>query len=101
MVRSSLSQPEEAPYATIVLRVPSSKLREILAYFRSLAIKVASEDIQGYDVTDEYVDIAARLETLQKTKVRFEEIMDQAFKIEDILRVQQEIINLQSQIDSL
>lgn len=101
MVSSNITQPEEAPFGMLVIRVPSEKLREIMEYFRSLAIKVSSEYVSGYDVTDEYQDIDARLITLEKTKARFEQIMDAAVKIEDILRVQQEIINLQSQIDNL
>ncbi len=101
MVSSSLTQPEEAPYAIVVVRIPSDNFRSILDNFRQMAIKVTSENITGRDVTDEYVDIEARLGTLEKTKARFEQIMDQAVKIDDILRVQREIINLQSQIDNL
>jgi hypothetical protein len=101
MVSTTITQPEEAPYGTIVVRVPSEKLRETMERFRSLAIKVSSEYITGRDVTDEYEDIEARLETLEKTKAKFEAIMDQAVKIDDILRVQREIISLQSQIDNL
>lgn len=101
MVSSSLSQPEEAPFGTIVVRIPSDSLLETMEYFRSLSIKVSSEFISGKDVTDQYEDIEARLFTLEKTKSRFEEIMEQAVKIDDILRVQREIISLQSQIDNL
>ena len=101
MVSTTLTQPEEAPFATIVVRIPTEKLRESLDFFRQRAIKVSSEFISGWDVTDEYVDLEAQLATLQETKSRFEEIMDQAFKIDDILQVQREIINLQTQIDSL
>ncbi len=101
MVSSNLTQPEEAPFGTLVVRVPSDKLHQVMEHFRSLAIKVSSEYIQGFDVTDEYEDIESRLSTLEKTKARFEQIMDTAVKIDDILRVQKEIISLQSQIDSL
>lgn len=101
MVSSSLTQPGEAPFATVVVRVPSEELRPALEYFRSLAIKVTSENLIGWDVTDEYVDLEAKLETLNKTKTKFEEILDKATKVEDILRVQREIINLQTQIDNL
>jgi len=101
MVSSSITQPQEAPYAQLALRIPSAKLKEILDYFRSLAIKVTSEKLIGRDISDEYEDIEARLATLIKTKARFEKIMEQAVKIDDILRVQREIINLQRQIDSL
>lgn len=101
MVSTSLTKPEEVPFATVVVRVPAEKFREVLNYYRSLAVKVSSENIKGTDVTDEYVDIEARLATLNKTKAKFEEIMEEAVEIQDILQVQREIIRLQDQIDTL
>lgn len=101
MISSSLSQPEEAPYAIISVRVPSKSLKSALEYFRSLAVKISSENLYGTDVTDEYVDIEARLSTLNKTKAKFEEIMAQAVKIPDLLEVQRQLIYLQDQIDAL
>ena len=101
MVDTSLSHPEEAAYGTVKVRIPTEKLQEALSFFRSLAIRVTSERLIGTDVTDEYVDIEARLATLNKTKAKFEEILAKAAKVEDILRVQREIINLQEQIDRL
>jgi len=101
MVSTSLTNPEEAPFATVVVRVPSDNFRSVLDYFRSLAIKVTSENIKGTDVTDEYVDIEARVATLEKTKAKFEEIMAKATQVQDILEVQRQIIYIQEQIDSL
>ncbi|HUV72400.1 MAG TPA: DUF4349 domain-containing protein [Clostridia bacterium] len=101
MVSSSLSQPEEAPYATVIVRVPAEKLNEVLENFRSLAVKVSSENLVGKDVTDEYEDLDARLRTLYKTKTKFEEILAKATRVEEILQVQRELISLQTQIDSL
>lgn len=101
MVSTSLTNPEEAPFATVVIRLPSDKLRTALDFFRSLGIRVTSENILGTDVTDQYVDIQARLTTLEKTKAKFEEIMTKAIQVQDILEVQRELINLQDQIDSL
>jgi hypothetical protein len=101
MVSSSLNRPEDAPYATVVVRVPSERLDEVLEHYRQLAIKVSSENLYGHDVTDEYLDINTRLERLRRTQVKFEQLLDQAVKFEDILRAQQEIFNLQDQIDNL
>jgi len=61
---------------------------------------VVSETVSGRDVTDEYVDIEARVATLLKTKAKFEEILAKAEKVQDILEVQRELINLQDQIDN-
>ena len=101
MVSTSLTGVEEVPFATVVVRVPEEKFKETLDYCRKLAIRVVSENILGTDVTAEYVDIEARLATLQKTKSKFESIMEQATQIQDILQVQRELVSLQDQIDAL
>jgi hypothetical protein len=100
MVTSSFNRPEESPFATVTVRVPSDKFKETLEYFRSLSIKVTNETLYGQDVTEQYTDIEARIATLEKTKVKFEEILNTATRIQDILQVQREIISLQTQIDS-
>ena len=101
MVSQTLSQPEEAPYAEVGVRVPAEKLRETLDYFASLSVKVTNEYVSGFDVTDEYVDIQARVTTLEKTKGKFEQILDEAKEVQDILQVQRELVSIQDQIDSL
>lgn len=103
MVSSNVSYPEQAEAAngSIAIRIPQTKLEEALDFFRTLSVKVVSENLKGEDVTDQYVDIDARLITLAKTKTKFEEILNISQKVEDILQVQREIINLQQQIDSL
>ena len=101
MVQRSLTKPQESPFGTIVVRIPEDKTDEALSYFRSLAVKVSSEQILGQDVTDQYEDIDEKLATFTKTKAKFEEILEKAVDVDDILRVQRELVNLQSQIDSL
>ena len=101
MVESNLNNPQDAPTATVTVRVPSVKLQQALETLRGLAVKVVSENLSGQDVTDEFVDNEARLETLEKTKAKFEEILDNAISVQDILTVQREIISLQSQIDAV
>lgn len=101
LVNSHLSKPEEAANGTITVRVPSDKLSEALIIFRSVGLRVVDEQINGRDVTDQYVDLDSRLDTLFKTKTKFEEILTRAENIQDILQVQREIISLQSQIDNL
>lgn len=101
MVDSSVSKPEETTSGNITVRLPAGKLDEFLSFCRGLAVKVVSENIRGTDVTDQYVDTAKRIETLEKTKRKFEEMLDKAANVQDILQVQREIINLQEQIDSL
>lgn len=101
MVNASTSSPEEAPFATVVIRIPSDKLQAALDYFHSLSVKVVSENLVGQDVTDQYIDIDTRIATYEKTKEKYQEILDKATTITDITNLTREIINIQTQIDSL
>lgn len=101
LVSSSLNVPDGPATGQVDIRVLSDKLPEALKAIRALGVKVISESVMGTDVTSEYVDLTARLETLLKTKVKFEKIMESATQVGDLLNVQRELINLQSQIDSL
>jgi len=101
MVSSNVSNPQDTPTATLKIRVPAEKLDSALDFFHSLSVKVVSENLTGRDVTDQYVDIDARLKTLQNTKERFESILSQAVEIDDITNLTQRILSVQNQIDSL
>ncbi len=101
MVNSATSNPQDAPTATVVIRIPSEKLQNTLDYFHNLSIKVVSENLTGHDVTDQYVDVDARIATHEKTKTKFENILESATRISDITDLTQQIIYTQNQIDSL
>jgi hypothetical protein len=101
LVNSYLSKPESAASGNITVRIPEEKRSEALKAFKELAVKVVSESVSGRDVTDQYVDLESRLAVLLKTKTKFEDILNQASRISDLLEVQRELINLQSQIDSI
>lgn len=101
LVDSNLTVPEGATSGTISIRVPEAKRGDALSQIKQLAVKTVSESVSGHDVTDEFVDLEARLEVLAKTKVKFEAILEQASRVPDLLEVERELTNLQSQIDSL
>lgn len=101
MVNSSFSNPNDEGSGNITVRIPQRKFKEALVYFESISVKVIYENLNGEDVTDQYTDIKSRLITLYTTKTKFEEILNKATLIPDILNVQREIINLQMQIDDL
>ena len=100
MVDSSLDSLQEVENGTVTVRVPVEKLDEAVSYFGSLSVRIVSENMVGTDVTDQYVDIQSRLDTLNTTKAKFEEILAKSEEIQDILLAQREIINVQQQIDS-
>ena len=101
LVSSEITSPEESPVATVTVRVPSAKLRTAIEYYRTLAVKVSSENIIGIDVTEEFEDLDARIATLEGTIDQFEAIKARATKIADLVSITEQIITLQEQIDLL
>ena len=101
MVNSSYTQPEGAASATINVRVQSTQLDSFLLAIKDLAVKVVSENVSGRDITEQYENVNERLKILNQTKIRFEEIQRSAEEVQDMLVVQRELLNVQSQIDAL
>jgi len=101
MVRKIVAKPEGAANGEIVIRVPAEKRESILDSIRAIGIKVTQEDVYGNDVTDRYEDVDARIQGLNNAKSKMEKILDQATNPQDLMNIQNQIINLQQQIDSL
>ena len=101
MVNQNINQPEEGASGYISVRVKSSELSKFLSSVRDLGVKVVSENVSGSDITDQYTNTEERLRVLNTTKVKFEEMLRSAFSVSDMLEVQRELLNLQTQIDRL
>ncbi len=96
-----VSSPEEGAYGTVSLRVPSAQLQSILEAIKSLGVRVTQESISSADLTDEYEDVDAKLASLRSTMTKFESILNQADTVEESMRVQEQLLNLQDRIDGL
>ncbi|MFA6016468.1 MAG: DUF4349 domain-containing protein [Patescibacteria group bacterium] len=101
MVSTLVTDPSDVASATIIVRIPAKKLESALGYYRSLSLKVVSENLQGQDVTDQYIDLDTQLKTYEKTKAKLEDLFNNATIVQDILQIQMEIINVQASIDSI
>jgi hypothetical protein len=101
MVNYYVSSPLENASGNVVVRVPSKSLDAVLAAYRAIGVRVTNERVVGTDVTDQYEDLDAKLKVMYETKAKFEEIMDQAVQIQDIVNIQERLISLQRQIDDL
>ncbi len=102
VVSSWIAGEKEATLSAFIsLRVPAPKLDETLARLRGLAVRVTREQTNSQDVTEEYVDLGARLKSLEATEAQLLKLMQRAEKVEDVLMVQRELTNVQQQIESL
>lgn len=99
--KQNTTQTKPSQSVTVVARVPSSQFNAALDQIRSLAGKVIQEKISGQDVSEEYLDIEARLRTRKALEAQFLEIMKQAKKVADALEVQNELAGVRTEIERL
>jgi hypothetical protein len=94
-------QPAPTVTVTVVLRVPSSQFGPAVSEIRAFAGRVKDEKTTGQDVTEEYIDLEARLRTKKALEAQFLEIMKQAHKISDALEVQSQIADVRADIERI
>ncbi|MCP4416250.1 MAG: DUF4349 domain-containing protein [Chloroflexi bacterium] len=102
VVNSSLFQyNENAKTGNITIRVPSSGFNSALEALRGLAVEVHNESTSGQDVTEEFVDLSARLGNLEATAERVRSFLDETETVEEALAVNQELSRLESEIEAM
>ena len=86
---------------TVVARVPASQFAAALEQIRSAGERVVQEKVSGQDVSEEYLDVEARLRNKKALEGQFLEIMKQARKVEDALDVQSQLADVRTEIERL
>jgi hypothetical protein len=90
---------ENYKFATYTFAVPVDQFERALGRLRNIAIRVLDEQASGEDVTQEFVDLESRLRNLEATRDRIRQFLDQADTVEEALRVNQELSNVEDQIE--
>lgn len=85
---------------TVVLRVPSTRFEDALRDLEELG-RVRRENVSGVDVTQEFVDLQARLRNWQAQETVLLRLMDRAASVTDTIRVQGELSRVQLEIERL
>lgn len=99
---SSIAGEGQETRAELTLRVTSDRLSAVLNELRGFAV-VASEQAGGQDITDQVVDIDARLRNEQRIEQELLTLLTSKkdASLEDILRVQQELSRVREQIERM
>ena len=87
--------------ATISLRVPAERLDATVQWLRDLAIRVEAETSTSQDVTEEFVDISARITNLEATEAQLRALFEREGDIEEVLAVQRELTRVREEIERL
>jgi hypothetical protein len=86
---------------SVTVRVPADLFREVMDNIKGLAVNVESETVNAQDVTEQYVDMEARLKNMRAEEGQYQEIMKRAEKVEDILNVAQRLSDVRGRIERL
>ena len=84
----------------ITVRVPADQYNAALAQTEALGT-VINRQMQALDVTEEYVDLQARLRNAIKVRDRLQELLAQAKSVEDTLAVEKELNRVNESIERL
>jgi hypothetical protein len=85
----------------LVVRVPSNQFGPALDEIRGLTTNLREENVTGQDVTEEFIDLEARIKTQRALELQFLDIMKQATKVADALEVQRQLADVRTDIEKL
>ncbi len=91
---------EQGFTATITVLIPANRYGEAQTQIMKLG-KVDYYSLSTQDVTDQAVDLEARLKNAQNVLNQYNDILTKASRIEDILNIQSRIDNTQERIEVL
>ena len=101
VVSSDKYETDEGPSANMNIRIPVEKFDQAFDRLRQLAIDVPHESTDSIDVTEEYVDLQARLRNLEATESQYLALLERAETVEDTIQVWRELSNIRGQIEQI
>jgi Domain of unknown function (DUF4349) len=91
----------EEGFGTVVLRVPANEFEAALAAIRDDLGEVKSDRVSGQDVSEEFVDLEARLRNFTAQEAVLLRLMNRAQTVVATIRVQRELTDIQLEIERI
>jgi hypothetical protein len=84
---------------TMQVRVPSTMFDSTLSIVSGTFSKVLSKSVSGADVTEEYIDVTARLTNKKLLEARYRDILRSAKAVAEILEVEKALNEVRGEIE--
>ncbi len=84
----------------ITIRVPKDAFIALIAELELLG-RVQTKHLSGEDITEEYIDLQARLNNSRRQELRLLEILELAETVEEVLEVERELARVRSEIEQM
>ncbi len=85
----------------VSIRVPAPKFDALLEAISKGADTLKSKTITAQDVTEEYVDVESRIKTKKELENRYQQLLQKATKVEEMLAIEREMGTLRTDIESI
>ncbi len=89
------------PHITMSIRVPATSFGQTMDWLADMAVEVTNRNESAQDVTEEYVDLEARLESLEAARQRLLQIMEESRSTKDLLEAEQQLTQREAEIESI
>ncbi len=86
---------------SISVRIPEGRFDSFLAAVSSYAGRLENRNINTLDVTEEFIDVEARLKSKKELEVRYLELLKQARTVEDMVAIETQLSQVRSEIESM
>jgi Domain of unknown function (DUF4349) len=87
-------------FRTIIVRVPSKNFDALLNDVSQGVSYFELKEISSDDVTEEYIDIDARLKTKKVLETRYFELLKKATKISEIIEIEKQLSAIREEIET-
>lgn len=84
----------------ITIRVPQERFYHALDLVRRIG-NVTDMEVSGQDVTEQYIDLEARLRNAEMEEERLLAILEKATDVEDMLKIEKELMRVREMIESI
>jgi hypothetical protein len=104
VVQMDTRQQGEYNVSSITIQVPSAQFDKIMPELRELGGQVeeiVAESVSSSDVTEEFTDLESQLRNLRATEGRMLALQQKAERLEDILALDRELRQIQSEIERI
>jgi len=83
------------------IRIPSQNFDPFIQKIEKLGAKIKDRHISTQDVTEEFIDVEARLKTKKDLEARYLDLLKLAKTVEDMLSIESQLGNVRAEIESM
>lgn len=94
------SRSETTWEAQLEIRVPSAKFDSCLNTLAGADETLLEKSITSKDVTEDYVDVSARMKARKEVEQRYLDILKQAKNVEDVLKVEAQLKTIREEVEA-